>query len=380
VFGLPTFRLGRVFGIPLEVNPTWLIVFVLVVVSLSFSYFPAAFPGRAPIIDALSGIATALLFFASIVAHEMSHSLVARAGGIRISSVTLFVFGGVAQMEHEPDSPAREFVMAAAGPGMSLLLAAGFGIGAVWLHVLGASDVWWGPLEYLAIINLWVALFNLLPGFPLDGGRVLRASIWALTGDVLKATRWASRSGQMLGYSLVALAVYGVLRGTLNFIWFGLVGWFITTLADAAYRQQAARSSLHAVPVGRIMSPDPVVVPGELKLEALLRRYFIGGPHTRYPVALGGRVIGLVTLDDLKRVPQADWPTTKVSEVVDSDLGRLVVRASAPADEAFERLSAEVPGALLVVDDGLVVGIVTRADVMAKLRSPEPDRPDRRFP
>lgn len=367
MFGLPTFRVGRIFGIPLEINPTWLIIFVLVAVSLSFSYYPAAFPGRGPFVDVTSGIITALLFFASIVAHEMSHSLVARAGGIRISKVTLFMFGGVAQMEEEPATPSRELAMAAAGPGMSLVLAALFGVGATVLFSVGASDVYWGPLEYLAVINFWVALFNLLPGFPLDGGRVLRAGIWALTGDILKATRWASRSGQTIGFSLVALAVIGVLQGTLNFVWFGLIGWFIATLADSAYRQQLARSRFHDMSVSRIMTGNPEVVSADLTLDVLLRDYFIEGEHTRYPVASEGSIIGLITLDDVKRTPRSEWSSRTVGEVAQTDLARLVVAATAPADLVFERLAGDVPGALLVVDEGRVVGIVTRSDVMRRL-------------
>jgi Zn-dependent protease/CBS domain-containing protein len=366
VFGLPTFRVGRIFGIPLEIDPTWLIVFVLVAASLSFSHYPTAFPGRAPIVDLVSGVLTALLFFASIVAHEMSHSLVARAGGMGISRVTLFVFGGVAQMEDEPSSPSREFLMAAAGPGMSLVLAALFGLGATWLYVLEAPDVIWGPFEYLALINLWVALFNLLPGFPLDGGRVLRAALWAITGDALKATRWASRSGRLIGYSLVAVAVFGVLRGTLDFVWFGLIGWFIASLADSAYRQQLARTRLHAVRVSQIMSPDPVIVSGALTLDELLHRYIVGGSHTKYPVAVDGAVVGLVTLEDVRAVPSGLWTQTLVRDVADKDLGRIVVAASAPADTALERLASDGPAALFVVEQGKVVGIVTRADALAR--------------
>jgi Zn-dependent protease len=361
--------LGRLFGIPIEVNITWLIVFVLVASTLSISYYPAAFPDRPVFVDVLSGVITALLFFVSIVLHEMSHSLVARAGGIRIEKVTLFVFGGVAQMNDEPATPGREFVMAVAGPAASVLLAAIFGFSAVVMHTLGVSDVWWAPFEYLAIINLSVALFNMLPGFPLDGGRVLRAALWKATGNQLTATRWASGSGQVIGYSLVAIAVFGVLRGSLNLIWLGLVGWFISMLADSAYRQQAVRSALHGFSVGDVATRDVDFVPGDISVERLVLDHFVAGPHTRYPVVVEGQIVGLVTLDGAKGVDRAEWVKTTVADIASTTLKDLVVEESDPADRLLDRFSRPgAPGALIVRSDGRLGGIVTRSDVTARLR------------
>lgn len=367
MFGLPSFRIGRIFGIPLEVNPTWLVVFVLVSVSLGLSYFPAFFDW--PVVLSLGmGVVTALLFFGSIVVHEMSHSLVARAGGLNISRVTLFLFGGVAQMEEEPRSPGREFVMAIAGPGASLLLSGAFFAAYAVLVAVEAPDVLWAPLEYLAAINFSVALFNLLPGFPLDGGRVLRAALWAFTGDVLKATRIASRTGQVIGWLMVGVAVLGVLNGMPNLIWFGLVGWFISSIAEASYRQQLLKSRMSHVPVSAIMTPDPAVVSADITLEQLAHDYFLGGRHTRYPIVKDGAIVGLVSLSQVKRVPREAWATTTVLSVAETDLGRLTVDAADHVDHVLVRLSTDEPGALLVVSKGMVVGIVTRADVIARLR------------
>jgi len=367
VFNLPSLKVGRIFGIPVEINPTWLVIFVLVAASLGFSYFPAYYDWPTWL-AVLNGALTALLFFASIVVHEMSHSLVARTGGIKIRKVTLFLFGGVAQMEEEPKGPGREFVMAAAGPGASLVLSALFYILYVGARSFGVSDVLWAPLEYLALINLSVAVFNLLPGFPLDGGRVLRAILWGITGDVLKATLWASRAGQVIGYSMVAVAVIGVLNGQLNLIWFGLVGWFIAVLADNAFRQQAAKSRMSNVPVAAIMTPEPTVAPGEITLEQLAHDYFLGGRHSRYPVVVNGSVVGLVSLAGVKRVPREDWPATRVLDVAETDMSTLIVEADASVDEVMDRLAGERPGAVLAVRDGRVVGIVTRADVVSRLQ------------
>jgi Zn-dependent protease len=363
MFNLPSLRIGRILGIPVEVNLTWLVVFALVAFSLAFSYFPAiyAWPSWLYVVN---GAITAVLFFASIVIHEMSHSLVARAGGIRIQKITLFLFGGVAQMEEEPHGPGREFVMALAGPGASLGLAALFWFAWLGAAALGAPDAVWGPLEYLAFINLAVAIFNLLPGFPLDGGRVLRAALWGLTGDQLKATRWAARAGQAVGYILIALAVFGVLNGQLNLIWLGLVGWFIVVLAENAYRQQLMRSRLGDLRVSEIMSSQPVMVPGEITLEELAHDYMLGERHSRYPVVENGTVVGLVSLAGVKTVNRAEWPFVTVGDIADRDLPSMLVQGTASVESVLERLAEDVPGALLVLQEGLVTGIATRADVM----------------
>jgi len=373
VFSLPSIRIGTFFGIPIELNPTWFIIFVLAAASLAFSTFPAVREfsdwGRAGYI--IAGIVTALLFFASVVFHELSHSLVARSGGLKIERVTLFIFGGVAQMAEEPRTPGAEFVMAIAGPVASLLLAGAFFLGETLTRAAGVPSWIWGPLMYLAQINLTVAVFNLLPGFPLDGGRVLRSALWAATHDQLKATKWAARSGQVIGYSMVAFAVYGVLRGTLGLIWFGLIGWFIAVLADNSYRQQLAKSRLHETTVVSAMSPTPVMAPGEITLEELAHDYFLGGRHSRYPVLLDGHVIGLVSLSRAKSLPRNEWARTRVADMADRSLATLTIAADAPLDTAVPRLSTDVPGALLVVSEGRLVGILTRADVISRLRRAE---------
>lgn len=368
MFSLPSLRVGRLFGIPLEINPSWLIIFALVALSLSLTYFPAEFPGRPVWVNVASGIITAVIFFASVIAHELSHSVVARMGGIKVERVTLFVFGGVAQMEDEPAGPGSEFAMAVSGPLMSLLLAAVFFLAYVGMSAAGVSDVLWAPLQYLAFINFWIALFNMLPGFPLDGGRVLHAALWALGGNRLKATLWASRSGQFIGYTMVALAVLGVLRGSLDFVWFGLIGWFIATLAENSYRQQLLKTTLANVVVGTLMSPAPMVAPSGITLDQLVEEYFLGGRHSRYPVEAAGSVIGLISLSDVKRVPRDEWASTYVAEAAERDLSLLLVEADEPADSVIGRLSGPSPGALLVVEDGRLVGILTRTDVMSRIQ------------
>ena len=372
MFNMPSIKIGRFFGIPIEINPTWFIIFVLVAASLAFSQFPSdpRLQGWGQAGYLLAGIVSALLFFASIVFHELSHSLVAKAEGLKIERVTLFMFGGVAQMTEEPRTAGAEFRMAVAGPASSLVLAGVFfGLETLTRALSGPSWIW-GPLAYLASVNLAVAVFNLLPGFPLDGGRVLRSILWQVTGDQLKATRWAARSGQVIGYSMVALAVFGVLQGNLGLIWFGLIGWFIAVLADSAYKRQVAMSRISGLTVRSAMSPSPTLAPGEITLEQLAHDYVLGGQHSRYPVILDGQVIGLVSLSRVKQVPREQWGALKVADIADRDIAALVIEADAPLESALPRLAGEWPGALLVLQQGHLVGILTRSDLVRILSQP----------
>lgn len=369
MFGLPSVKLGRLFGIPLEVDTSWFFVFFLVASTLTLNYFPAALPDRGPVTYVALGFFTSLAFFGSLVLHEIAHSLVARAGGLKISRVTLFLFGGVSQMEDEPKGPAHEFWMALAGPATSLVIAGLFGAAAYGARAAGVADVVWVPVEYLALINASLAVFNLLPGFPLDGGRVLRAVLWGVTKDLLKATKWASRLGQGLGMLLIAVAVLGVLQGTFNLVWFAVMGWFLANLAAGAYRQQVVRTELAAVPVARIMSTPAVLVPADVSLEEMAHSYFLGGRHSRYPVVAEGRVIGVIDLARLNEVPRTDWPNVKVADVAARDLADIVVSAERTVDSVLSLLEPDGPGAVLVVEEGRLAGIVTRADVIRLIRT-----------
>ncbi len=364
MFGLPSIRIGRVFGIPLELDASWFFVFFLVAATLTTSYFPAALPDRTPSTYVAIGFTTALLFFGSLLLHELAHSLVARAGGIRISRVTLFLFGGVSQMEQEPRSPGHELLVALAGPGTSLALAGLFWGSGTLAEAAGLSGLIWAPVEYLGVINLFLALFNLLPGFPLDGGRVLRAIVWAATKDLLRATKWASRSGQALGMTLIAIAVLGVLRGSFDFVWFAVMGWFLSMLAAGAYQQQLLRTELARVPVRTIMSSPAALAPAEATLAEVADSHFLGGRHRRYPVVEDGRIIGIIDLEKTGEVPRAEWTRVTAAEVAARDLREVVAAPDTSVDAVLPLLEPSGPGAVLVVDDGRLAGIVTRADII----------------
>ncbi|MDZ4654307.1 MAG: site-2 protease family protein [Coriobacteriia bacterium] len=369
MLGLPSIRIGKVFGIPIEINASWFLIFLLVTVTLTTGYFPQQLEGRPMLTYMVMGFVTTVAFFGSVLLHEFAHSLVARAGGLRISKITLFIFGGVSQMEDEPQRPGLEFVMASAGPGTSLLLAAVLFLIGETLFALQAPPSVIVVIDYLVVINLSVGLFNLLPGFPLDGGRILRAILWAISGNLLKATLWASRMGQLIGMGLIAVAVLGVLLfQTFDLIWFAVMGWFISGLATTAYQQQVVKSRLADVPVSLIMSSPPRLVPAELTLEDMAHSYFLGGQHTRYPVVADGAVIGLIDIRTAQNVPRERWSHMTVAEVARKDLAELFVTPETTVDRILPRLDPSQVGAVLVVDDGRLAGIVTRADVIRLIR------------
>ena len=199
---------------------------------------------------------------------------------------------------------------------------------------------------------------------------MLRSVLWGLTGDILKATKWASLCGQVIGWSMVAVALVTTLQGSTDFIWFGLIGWFIAWLAGASYRQEQVRSRLEGVTIGQIMTPHPAHVSGDITLEELAQEHFLGAPHSRYPVLFEGQIVGIVSLPDAKRVARAEWPYVHVIDVTDRDLSQLSVLAETPVQEVLARLAGQETGAVLVVADGRLAGIVTRADVMRLLQDP----------
>jgi Zn-dependent protease/predicted transcriptional regulator len=375
VFGVPSLRIGRILGIPFEVDLSWVVIFVLVALTLATSYYPGVLPPgeqASPWLLAVLGAATALLFFASILAHEVSHAVVAKMQGGTVEKITLFIFGGVASIGEEPASPGRELLMAAAGPGMSVLLAGLSFLG--WALTVGSAP-WWvsSPLDYLAQINLLVGAFNLLPGFPLDGGRVLHSILWAVSGDSSRSRRWAARSGQVIGGLIAAAAILlAVLMWDAAWMWVGLVGWFIARLAGTSYRQEALRSRLSSLTMEQVMTSHPEYVDGEMTVDLLVREHLLGRQHSRYPVMESGAIIGVVSLADAKATPRDQWPYVRVADITDRALDRLSVDVATAATAALSRLADDRSEALLVVRTGHLVGIVTKSDIIEAMNEPSP--------
>lgn len=296
-------KLGRVWGIPIGLHPTWFLIFIFVTFSLASGYFPAEYPQLPAWAHWGLGALTSILFFASVLAHELGHAWVALRSGIAVKSITLFIFGGAAHIASEPKSAGAEFRIALAGPAVSLGLAGLFG----GLFVLDqAVPFLAAPSIYLARINLMLALFNMIPGFPLDGGRVLRALVWRYTGNLLKATRVASISGQVVAFIFMGLGALSLLQGQVfNGLWLGLIGWFLQNAAASAYAQMRFEQVLRDVTVAQVMlpvgrpwdGPDTRVTPEMDLVSALRRMEELGAAHV--VVTSGGWMHGILTRDQV---------------------------------------------------------------------------------
>ncbi len=360
-----SFRLGRIAGIDVSIHASWLVVFGLVVWSLASGYLPGLYPGWAPATYLLTAIVAALLLFASVLAHELSHSVVARARGLPVRGITLFIFGGVANIGQEASRPLDEFLMAVVGPLSSLVLAALFWAASVLARPLATTPAH-AILVYLATLNTALALFNLLPGFPLDGGRVLRSIVWGVTADVRRATQIAAMTGNAVAYLFILGGLWiAFVRGDFfNGIWLAFIGWFLNNAADASRRQVEMQYRLAGVRVGDIMNPAPVVVAPEVTLRDLVNDYVLRRGVRALPVVEGDRLVGIITLSDIKEVPQDQWPTTTVGEVVRRRTSLVVATPRQDLASAINALAEGDLNQLPVVEDGRLVGLLTRSDII----------------
>ena len=359
-------RLGRVLGITINLHWTWFIIFALITLSLSFG-FGAGNPLWARI---TIGVITSLLLFASVVAHELAHSLVAIKNGIPVKSITLFVLGGVARITREATHPATELVMAIAGPLSSLVLAGIFY--GIWYQLWGDNrfDLD-NPIFWLAWINLALALFNLVPGFPLDGGRVLRALLWWRMGNYKRATRIASLVGQGVAYLLIAGGIAIIFLTDLNpfnGIWLAFIGWFLHTAATSSYRQVELREALHGFTAQAVMNTDYLTVPPNLSLMGLVQDYMLPTGRHYFVVVEEGRFRGIITSDNIKAVPQTHWAITPVSAVM-TPADKVV--SAYPEEEAFsimEQMEEHGISQIPIVKEGRVIGIVVRENLLRFIR------------
>ena len=362
-----SWRVARIAGIEVRVDSSWVVIALLITYSMylrSSVLYPELSGGGAVAL----GILATVLFFGSVLVHELAHALVAQARGIRVQDITLFLFGGATRARVESRGPRDEFVIALVGPLTSGLLAALFGI----IAGLG-GDVLSRPLAgtfgYLAWTNLLLAAFNLVPGFPLDGGRLLRSAIWKATGSLGRATRIASVSGQAVGWLLVAAGVAWLLAGDLaGGIWFAFIGWFLVQAARSSYQELQLQQLLRGVEAEEVMAGDLVRIPPELSLRDAVDDYFMRYDHSAFPVEEQGRTIGLLTLRGVRRVPREQWPTRRVREHMVPLSDQVVVAPDARMDDVLGKLQDGETGRVLVVQDGEVVGIITPSDLTRWLR------------
>jgi Zn-dependent protease/CBS domain-containing protein len=380
--------IGRIFGIRITIDWSWIFIFVLVTwnVGTAVAHLHPAW-GLATIWGV--AVVAAILFFASVLAHELAHSLVARAQGLPVRTITLFLFGGVSNIQREPRAPGGEFLMAIVGPltsivlGVIFIVLGGVSTGTL-MHTVLPSMAGLAHLSPLAIILLWLGqinillgLFNLIPGFPLDGGRVLRSLLWAATGNLRTATRWASWVGQAIGWLMIigGLAmIFGVQipffgTGFLGGLWLAFVGWFLTMAAIQSYRQVVLEDVLEGVPVARLMRTTVPTVPATISISDLVDAHMMGTDERCFAVLQDGdHLAGLVCLDDVRKVPREAWETTRVQQIMTPMDQVAVVTPQEEASEALTELTGRDVNQVPVVQDGRLVGMLRRRDVLRWLQ------------
>ncbi len=362
-----SFRLGRIAGIEIGVHYTWILAFLLIAWSLAVGFFPQSYPGWSRATYWATGIIASLLLFVSVLAHEMAHSLVATARGMRVQSIVLFIFGGVSNIESEPEKPQVEFTMSVVGPLSSLVLA-----GIFWglQYAVGhkgspAAAV----LGYMAQINALLAAFNILPGFPLDGGRVLRSIIWRTTGSLSKATNIAATVGQVFGWGLIAYGVFLILLTSnfLNGLWIAFIGWFLNSAADASRREVTVREHLSGVRVKDVMDTTPECVGPNVPVDVVVRENFIQHGRRAVPVCHDEELAGIVTLTDVKKLPQQAWLQTPVQTIMTRPPLHTVQKDD-DLNTALKLLGENSLNQVPVLDGRRLVGLLSRSDVIRYLQ------------
>lgn len=352
----------------IKVDPSWLIIAALVTWSLSQQFFPDALPGHTPQAYLAMAIVAMLGLFASLLLHELAHSVVARHLGVPIKSITLFLFGGVAELEGEPKSGQIELWIAIAGPLMSLALAFGFWSLSGMAALIGMAPAGVSVLSYLALINLVLAVFNMMPAFPLDGGRVLRAYLWHRSGDVMAATRTAARSGTFFAYFLMALGITALFQGAVVAgLWQVMIGAFVLMAARAAYTSQLAKSAFEGRRVGALMTRDPITAQPEMSLAALVNQIMLRHNVSFVPVTEGTVLLGHIDRSVLSGIDRENWASTQVGDVFVGLHDAVMVAPETLLPELMERIGQTGHRKFMVVTDHQLQGVITLSDMTACL-------------
>ncbi len=381
-------RIGRVFGINLYIDWSWLLIFLLVAWNLSYLFW-SMHPDWSLGLRWGIALGAALLFFLSVLLHELAHSLMALQQAVPVRSITLFLFGGVSNIEREPPSPLAEFLITVVGPITSIVL----GLIFTWLgatrvraldnlllaptDVMGQLDPLSTLLLWLGPINLALGLFNLIPGFPLDGGRILRSILWAITDNFQRATRWASWIGQLVAWVFIIggiAMVFGLNlpffgTGLISGLWLAFIGWFLNSAAVQGYRQVVIEDLLEGVPVARIMRAQPPTVPATISLTDLVHDHIMGTDDHAFPVVDNGHLVGLVTLEDMRKVAREGWDTTLVSQIMTPVEQLAVTTPEEDAEDALHKLTQRDVRQLPVLrKDGELAGVLRRRDIVRWLQ------------
>jgi len=357
--------LGRFFGIKFYLDYSWFLIAAMVTYELATGVFPDALPGRSWTFYFTLGLATALVFFFSILLHELGHSLVSQRCGIPVPRITLLFIGGIAEISREPDTARAELKIAAGGPAVSIVLAILYAAGAFIAYRLdwAAASI---TLQWLAVVNIWLVLVNAIPGYPLDGGRILRAIIWMRTGNLRKATFITTRIGVAFSWVLIGLGVIFLFRGAWNAWVLFVIGMFLKSAAETGYANTLHHEILAGVRIGDIMNRNPICIPAHTPLNFVVDDFFLTKNHVAFPViGPDSEFLGLIRLEYLKELPREKWPYTTAGDIAASHQSAdTSIAADEPAEQALRRLLSAAQARLAVLDAGKVVGIITRHDIL----------------
>ena len=374
--------IGKIFGIEIRIEWSWLLIFLLITWDV-YLILPELNDTWSRGLRLVLAVVASALFFLSVLAHELAHSLVSKAKGLDVSSITLWLFGGVSNITREPPSPGTEFQITIVGPltsiviGIIFMLLANLSFTSVTHPLRGESQI--GPLNAIALwlgpVNLILGIFNLIPGFPLDGGRILRSALWAATDNLDKATRWASWVGDAIGWLFIVMGIYMVFGGSIPFfgtgliggLWLAFIGWFLHNAAQASYQQVVITKILTGVPVTRIMRTNVPTVQEDAHISQLVD-LIMQTDERSFPVMRGEELVGLITLDDVRRVPRAEWEMTPVRQAMTPASRLAVATPDEDANQVFTELATKDVNQLPVVQDGRLLGMVRRRDLLRWLQ------------
>jgi Zn-dependent protease/predicted transcriptional regulator len=366
------YKIATVGGIDIKLHWSWLLILLLMTFSLSSSWFPRGLPNENPLTYWALGLISSLMLFVSVLVHELAHSFVALARGLKVKDIVLYMFGGASNIESEPEKPSDEFIIAVVGPLTSLGLAGLFLLLTVLLTPQEGQLGNWGAsiFGYLAAINLILAVFNLIPGFPLDGGRVLRAVFWGVLKDFDKATRISGIIGQLMAYGFILAGLYvAFFLDNWDGLWLAFIGWFLLNAAQQSVTGVRVREAVRGVTVAQVMEQSPPVVAPSYTIAHLLSQFILPRNLRVLPVAYDGRLVGIVTLSDIKDIPQEEWGTVTVGDVMTGGDQLRVARPADRLEKVMDTLLDSEFDQLPVVDgQGAVVGILTRAHVLRWLK------------
>lgn len=355
-------RIGKIAGIEIFLHVSWLIILVLLTWSLATGWFPPLYSGWSTLTYWLVSLFASLLLFASVLLHELAHALVAQRRGLPVKNITLFIFGGVSNIEQEPKSPGVEFQMALVGPLTSLVIG---GLAFLLVFTIGGTSPLAAILGYLAVANVLLGLFNLVPAFPLDGGRVLRSIIWKLSGSVRTATRAATLAGQGIAYLFILGGIWLIFGGyLLDGLWIGFIGWFLLSGAQAANSQAMLETMFKGVTVREVMDPNPVTAPANISLQKLVDDLFLPHGWRSAFVIQVDQLAGLITLSDIRHIPRDEWALTLVGLAMTPVEKLHVVSPQQSLNDVLPLMVTRDVNQLPVVEEGRLVGVLNREDIV----------------